>query len=171
MKKHIPIIALIIGLSSISLTNTLKYKSKLKIYGDWEFEKVKIEGVEKSVSDLNNCGYNDVLQIRRKKEKVIYEFDEIKISGNRIGISKLKICSLSPIVYKYVIVNNSCPTEWIKVENSKNRIVSISEGVVVEYEIKKPNRKKMILTKVREIANYGNQIPDEINLKKVKKEN
>lgn len=169
MKKHFLIITLIIGLSSIGLINNFEYKSKLKINGDWEFEKVKIEGEEKRVSELNNCEHNDVLQIRRKKQRVNYEFEENEIKGYQIGISNKKICAIDPVNYKFILENNSCPTYWVKIENSKNRLVSISEGVVIEYEISKPNRKKMILSKIREIVTYGKPTPDEIHLKKIKK--
>lgn len=158
-----------IGLSLISMTPQLEHKSKLKIYGYWEYEKVKYEGIEKSASNLNQCGHNDILQIRRSNEKVSYEFNDLEISGNRIGISNRQICAISPIVHRYVVANNSCPTEWIKISNSENRIVSINEGLVIEYEIKKPSRKKMILVKIREIVNNGISIPHEIQLKKIKR--
>lgn len=155
----------------MSLTNPFENESKLIINGDWEFNTVKIEGKEKSASELNSCGYNDILTIRRKKQRVNYEFEGIEIKGIQIGISSKKICGIDPVNYKYIIRNNSCPTEWVKIENSKNRIISISEGLVIEYEYSKPSRKKMILSKIREILNYGISIPDEIQLKKIKKEN
>ena len=86
MKIHISIITLIIGLSSISLTNNLEYKSNLNINGNWEFEKINIEGKEKGASELNSCGYNDILIIRLKKRRVNYEFDGIEIKGSQIEI-------------------------------------------------------------------------------------
>ena len=143
MKKIISVITIIIGLSSISLTSNFELKLKLNIIGTWEFEKVKIEEIERNASELNNCGYKDVLQIQNKKDRVKYEFHGIEISGDRIGISSKKICAICPIEYKYVIENNSCPTSWIRVSSAKNRLVSVSEGQVIEYEIRKPNRKKI----------------------------
>ena len=146
-------------------------KSEVKIYGNWQYEKVIIEGKEFNASSLNECGYKDILEIRRNSEIEEYEFDGQEIKGNKIGFSNSKICSISPIVYKYVIVNNSCKTHWIRLANNPKRIVSINEGVVIEYEIEKQNRKKMTLSKIKEITNYGSQQPDKIELKRIKKEN
>ena len=169
MKKHTPIIVLIMSLLSMSLIKPFEYSTELKISGEWEFEKVKVKGIEKTASDLNNCGYKDVLEIREQKEVESYEFDGIKIIGKRIGISNKKICVADPVEYRYRVLYNSCPTDWIRISNTKNRIVSISEGLVTEYEIRKPNREKMILSRVREIVNFGASVPDEIQLKKIKK--
>ena len=86
-------------------------------------------------------------------------------------ISNKKSCNIDIINFKPIIVFNSCPTYWVKIENSKNRIISIAEGDVIEYEISIPSRKKMILSKIREFRSFGNSIPDEIYLRKIKKEN
>ena len=171
MKKHISIFILTIGLSSLSLTSNFEYESKFNLNGNWEFEKIKIGGIAKKASELNSCGHKDILRIRHKREKVSYEFDEIKIIGKQIGISSEKICVIDPVEYRYSLTHNSCPTYWIKVSNTKNRVVSISEGLAIEYEIGKSNPKEMMLSKIREIVNYGVSTPDEINLKKIAEEN
>ena len=44
---------------------------------------------------------------------------------------------ISPVEFKYFVTNNSCETYWIRLKDNQNRIVSISEGVVIEYEIEK----------------------------------
>ena len=170
MKIHISIITLIIGLSTVSLTNAFDYKSNLNIYGNWEYEKVIIDGKEIDPSNLNECRYRDVLEVS-KNYYFDNEFEGIKLKGFRMWISNKKSCNIDIINFKPIIVFNSCPTYWVKIENSKNRIISIAEGEVIEYEISKPSRKKMILSKIREFRSFGNSIPDEIHLRKIKKEN
>ena len=170
MKIHISIITLIIGLSSVSLTNAFDYKSNLNIYGNWEYEKVIIDGKEIDPTNLNRCRYRDVLEVR-KNELFDNEFEGIKLERSRIWISNKKSCTFDILNFKEIIAINSCPTYWLKIENSINRIISIADGEVIEYEISKPSRKKMILSKIREIVSFGNSIPDEIHLRKIKKEN
>ena len=170
MKIHISIITLIIGLSTVSLTNAFDYKSNLNIYGNWEYEKVIIDGKEIDPSNLNECRYRDVLEVS-KNYYFDNEFEGIKLKGSRMWISNKKSCNIDIINFKPIIVFNSCPTYWLKIENSKNRIISIAEGEVIEYEISKPSRKKMILSKISEFRSFGNSIPDEIHLRKIKKEN
>lgn len=170
MKIHISIITLIIGFSTVSLTNAFDYKSNLNIYGNWEYEKVIIDGKEIDPSNLNECRYRDVLEVS-KNYYFDNEFEGIKLKGSRMWISNKKSCNIDIINFKPIIVFNSCPTYWVKIENSKNRIISIAEGEVIEYEISKPSRKKMILSKIREFRSFGNSIPGEIHLRKIKKEN
>lgn len=170
MKIHISIITLIIGLSTVSLTNAFDYKSNLNIYGNWEYEKVIIEGKEIDPSNLNECRYRDVLEVS-KNYYFDNEFEGIKLKGSRMWISNKKSCNIDIINFKPITAFNSCPTYWVKIENSKNRIISIAEGEVIEYEISKPSRKKIILSKIREFRSFGNSIPDEIHLRKIKKEN
>ena len=170
MKIHISIITLIIGLSTVSLTNAFDYESNLNIYGNWEYEKVIIDGKEIDPSNVNECRYRDVLEVS-KNYSFDNEFEGIKLKGSRMWISNKKSCNIDIINFKPIIVFNSCPTYWVKIENSKNRIISIAEGEVIEYEISKPSRKKMILSKIREFRSFGNSIPDEIHLRKIKKEN
>ena len=170
MKIHISIITLIIGLSTVSLTNAFDCKSNLNIYGNWEYEKVIIDGKEIDPSNLNECRYRDILEVS-KNYHFDNEFEGIKLKGSRMWISNKKSCNIDIINFKPIIVFNSCPTYWVKIENSKNRIISIAEGDVIEYEISKPSRKKMILSKIREFRSFGNSIPDEIHLRKIKKEN
>ena len=170
MKIHISIITLIIGFSTVSLTNAFDYKSNLNIYGNWEYEKVIIDGKEIDPSNVNECRYRDVLEVS-KNYYFDNEFEGIKLKGSRMWISNKKSCNIDIINFKPIIVFNSCPTYWVKIENSKNRIISIAEGEVIEYEISKSSRKKMILSKIREFRSFGNLIPDEIHLRKIKKEN
>ena len=169
MKIQISIITLIIGLSTVSLTNAFDYKSNLNIYGNWEYEKVIIDGKEIDPSNLNECRYRDVLEV--SKNHFDNEFAGIKLKGSRMWISNKKSCNIDIINFKPIIAFNSCPTYWVKIENSKNGIISIAEGEVIEYEISKPSRKKMILSKISEFRSFGNSIPDEIHLRKIKKEN
>ena len=170
MKIHISIITLIIGFSTVSLTNAFDYESNLNIYGNWEYEKVIIDGKEIDPSNVNECRYRDVLEVS-KNYYFDNEFEGIKLKGFRMWISNKKSCNIDIINFKPIIVFNSCPTYWVKIENSKNRIISIAEGEVIEYEISKPSRKKMILSKIRKFRSFGNSIPDEIHLRKIKKEN
>ena len=169
MKIQISIITLIIGLSTVSLTNAFDYKSNLNIYGNWEYEKVIIDGKEIDPSNLNECRYRDVLEV--SKNHFDNEFAGIKLKGSRMWISNKKSCNIDIINFKPITAFNSCPTYWVKIENSKNRIISIAEGEVIEYEISKPSRNKMILSKIREFRSFGNSFPDEIHLRKIKKEN
>ena len=129
-----------------------------------------IEGKEIDPSNLNECRYRDVLEVS-KNYFFDNEFEGIKLKGSRMWISNKKSCNIDIINFKPIIAFNSCPTYWVKIENSKNRIISIAEGEVIEYEISKPSRKKMMLSKIREFRSFGNSIPDEIHLRKIKKEN
>ena len=160
-----------IGISSFKMVNQFEDLSKFKIYGSWEYEKIIIDGKEFDASNLNECGYKDVLEIRKNKEVVEYEFDGKEIKGDRIGISNSKICSIDPIDYKYVVVSNSCETQWVRLRSNQKRIVSIADGIMIEYEIEIQNRRTMLLSKKKEITNYGSKVPDKIILKKRKKGN
>ena len=43
------------------------------------------------------------------------------------------------------------------------------EGLVVEYEIERLNKKSMILLKIKEIVNYGEDVPERIELERVER--
>lgn len=156
---------------SFDLVNQFELIPKNRIYGYWDYEIVTIDGEEFKVSDLNECGHRDVLKIRRNSEIEEYEFDGKKFKGVEIGISNTEVCSLSPASYKYVVVNSSCTTRWIRLISNRRQMVSIGEGVVIEYEIEKLNRKTMALSKISEVVNYGSKEPDKIVLRKMRKEN
>ena len=105
MKIQISKITLIIGLSTVSLTNAFDYKSNLNIYGNWEYEKVIIDGKEIDPTNLNRCRYRDVLEVR-KNELFDNEFEGIKLERSRIWISNKKSCTfdiflqdVSPVLY------------------------------------------------------------------------
>lgn len=107
MTKCLSIIILILGMSSFDLANQFELKPENRIYGNWEYEIVTIDGEEFNVSDLNECGHKDVLKIRRNSEIEENEFDGKKFKGVEIGISNTEACSFSPTSYKYDVVNSS----------------------------------------------------------------
>ncbi|MBK9489071.1 MAG: hypothetical protein IPO07_09890 [Haliscomenobacter sp.] len=98
-----------------------------------------------------------------------YTFGELQFSGRQIGISNAKICVISLIVYKYVVVANSCNNTWIRLLEHSKRLVCMREGLVVEYEIERLNKKSMILLKIKEIVNYGEDVPERIELERVER--
>ncbi len=110
-----------------------------------------------------------MLKIQNVTNTVNYEFNGVKIKGNQIGLSNKQICVINPLDYGYGIHNNLCPTHWIKTFNTTNQIVSISEGLVIQYEIKRQSPKQMILLKSATIVNnLGISIPSKIQLKRLK---
>ena len=80
------------------------------IYGNWEYENVVIYGKRIDASQLNQCGYRDILEIRINSKIEEYEFNGEIIRGNQIGFSNGKSCSISPIDYKFTIEDHSCGT-------------------------------------------------------------
>ena len=167
MSKTIGIIILLIGLSIFKTMAQMKDSLLDNINGDWEYEKVTINKKEFNASELNECGYKDIVKIHRNLEIEEYRFDSIKIKGNPIGVSNTKICSVNPIDYKNIVINNSCYTKWLMLIDTPNRILSISEEGVIEYEIEVPNRRSITLVKVKEITNHDSKQPEKIKLRKI----
>ena len=101
-----------------------------------------------------------------QNEEIEMLWDSIEVY--QIGISNAKICDIDPVNFKYIITNMSCKTYWMQLLENLNRLISVSEGVVVEYEIETLTQKIMALSKIREIDNYGETIPDRVELKRIK---
>ena len=171
MTRYLFTILLISGNFSFDIVEQSSKEIEERIYGNWEYENVVINGKRIDASKLNQCGYKDILEIRSNSDIEEYEFDGEIVKGNQIGFSNGKSCSFSPIDYKHTVEDHSCGTYWIRQIANRKLIVSINDGVAIEYKIGKCNRRRMVLTKRREIINFGSIEPDEIVLKKIEKEN
>lgn len=155
----------IIGILSPSLNNTPKRFEK-HIYGDWEYHKVFVEKKWRNV-EPDSCGHKDFLSIEKSDflEKDIFG-PNVSVKGYRIGISNTKICQIHPANYEYQLEKMSCPTYWTRLHDKPKNFIRLSEGVLIEYKIKKLNKETLVLQKVREIENYGLLVPDKILFKK-----
>lgn len=158
-----------LDLASININNYKEILSfKDKIFGNWEFDKLLIQGKEIEASTQNHCGYKDVLELKENNKSQDINIENQILYGYKIGKSNTKICTPNPRNNKYNLSNNSCPTEWMLLDNQQNIIVHISEGIVVEYQIYFLNNELMLLSKRNEILNYGEKLPETIRLKKIK---
>lgn len=163
------LVAIAYAIAAFQMTAQSQVPSDKRIEGTWEYKTVFLAGKELAASEQNACGYRDVLEIKNSNEVQEYTFGELQFSGRQIGISNAKICVISLIVYKYVVVANSCNNTWIRLLEHPKRLVCMREGLVVEYEIERLNKKSMILLKIKEIVNYGEDVPERIELERVER--
>lgn len=120
------------------------------------------------------CGKKDFLEIIKPESPQIvsYEIDGIEeIVGENIGTSNNIICSINPINFEYQSGSNSCPTSWIRLQNDSNHLFSLADGIVVEYEIIGLNKKSMTLKMVREIENFGIELHERIEFRRIESKN
>ncbi len=171
MIKYLFTILMVIGNVSHDMVGQSNMKSDDIINGNWEYKNVVINGKRVNASKLNQCGIRDILEIQSTSDVEAYQFEGEDFIGFKIGFSNATLCAIDPINYKYIVENNSCKTHWVRLSDNQKMILSISEGLAIEYEIEKLNRKTMVLSKRRGIFNYGSREPDKIVLKRVEDKN
>lgn len=172
MIKAISILILAIGILSCSTITPFEseaFELEKELYGDWEYQKLLIDGEWVAASEQNECGYKDVLEIRTTDHiEIEDDFEGIKIKGHVVGISSAKVCSVDIFTYEYIVTGNACTLTWVRPFNNRNRIILMTDALVIEYKLEMTNRNLMMLSKVREIENYGFKQPDKIELKRIK---
>lgn len=172
MKKSISILIIAIGMSSCSTITPFEFEEfelKKELYGNWEYQKLLIDGEWVAASEQNECGYKEVLEIRTTDHiEIEYDFEGITLKGHKVGISNAKICSFDPFTYEPSVSSNACTLNWVTPVYCRNQIILMTDGLVIEYKLEMTNRNLLMLSKIREIANYGFKQPDKIELKRIK---
>lgn len=138
-------------------------------YGTWGYKTIVTAGKEQHYTAPNECGFWDGLTINNSAMLHEFTYGGIQFRGYQIGISGEKICVTSPITFQLEASRNACYTTWIRLIDQPNRLIRLSEGYVVEYEIKRLSRRSMRLLKVRDMDNDAVGTPDRIELEWVKR--
>lgn len=172
MIKSVSILILAIGMSSCNTINPFEFEEfelEKELYGNWEYQKLLIDGEWVAASEQNECGYKDVLEISSTYHvEIEYDFNGVNIKGHKAGISMAKVCNFDPFTFKPSVSGNVCTLSWVTPVYNRNQIILMTDALVIEYKLELINRNLMMLSKVREIENYGFKQPDKIELKRIK---
>lgn len=137
------------------------------IHGLWVYYQVTYDQVSYDPITLDECGIRDTLSLEENSLIERYEFEGATFKGNLIGVSDARTCALDPISFQYRQVDNSCKTNWLYLLGQTNRLLSMSEAGIVEYEVQLTDSNTMLLTKIKEISNTTMPQAELIELKRV----
>lgn len=163
MGKFFLIVATALVLS-FKVSAQSRIRSSKILEGNWAYKTLITSGKEQNLAEKNECGFRDGLTIKKSTEVEELEFGALRFKGYQIAISDEKNCMADPVTYQLVVAINACETTWIRLIDQPNRLLRVSQALVVEYTIEMLNKKSMLLLKVREIANYGSEAPEKIEL-------
>ena len=163
MRKLLLIVTTVFVLS-FEVSAQSRIRSSKILDGNWGYKTVLIAGEEQNVAEKNECGFRDGLTIKKSTLVQELEFGELQFKGHQIGVSEEKVCVTDPVTFKPVVTTYACETTWIRLHDQPNRFLRVRQSSVVEYTLEMPNKKLMLLLKVREIFNDGSKAPEKIEL-------
>ena len=158
---------LIVFLLARCSTNKITIENKL--IGVWQYEQISNKGIIKDASDLNECGYKEVIEIGKFSKKIeTREFNSENVELSWIGKSSKKMCMLDPDTFNYKLVSNGCPTEWYRDVNKDEQLYAISEGRINKYKLIIINQDSIILagTKFKEYSTEAKTLDQIIQLRR-----
>lgn len=168
MGKLLLIVTMVLVLS-FEVSAQSRIRSSKILEGNWGYKTLTTSGKEQNLAKKNECGFREGLTIKKSTEVQNLEFGALQVKGHQIGVSDEKVCATDPVTFQPVVTTYACETTWIRLHDQPNRLLRVSQALVVEYTIEMLNKKSMLLLKVREIANYGSEAPEKIELEWLKK--
>ena len=137
--------------------STTKNTVENKLVGVWQYEQISQNGIIRNASDLNECGYKEIIEIGKFSEKIeTREFNSENVELSWIGKASTKLCMLDPDTFNSKIVSNKCPSEWYRDVNKVEQLYAISEGRIDKYKLIIINKDSIILTGIK-FKEYSNE--------------